>query len=204
MGQTVDDIVFDIDDAWFVDLGMDPHPPIEKELGILDRLSADIEEGKYAFSEKGLLLVKGAYEDLACDGFISYKTKILINNMAIGKYYQATPDSKPKPGYVYLAVSTHRKLYKIGNSVNPQKRIDSLRGADPSILLVCGVFSEDCRSTERMSHHYLRKYRVKREWFDLGDDADSLFLESVKGTKYVSEDCHARYSLEWQRRPCRS
>lgn len=53
--------------------------------------------------------------------------------------------------------------YKIGKSINPQKRLKGMQTGNPNCKLLCyGLgFSED------KMHHIFRKFHIKGEWFKL-------------------------------------
>lgn len=75
-----------------------------------------------------------------------------------------------KEKYTYLM--TDGRLFKIGESVNPEKRLNTLKTGNPHIQLIiygCGV-------TEKYLHDFLFRDRVILEWFDLTEEK----IENVK------------------------
>ncbi len=69
-----------------------------------------------------------------------------------------------KEKYTYLM--TDGRLFKVGQSVNPETRLKSLRTGNPHIELITygnGV-------SEKYLHEYFFRDRIALEWFDLTED----------------------------------
>lgn len=67
---------------------------------------------------------------------------------------------------------TDGRLFKIGKSINPEKRLKQLQTANPFINMVCfgnGV-------SEKYLHHLLFSDRITLEWFDLSEEK----IETIK------------------------
>ena len=71
-------------------------------------------------------------------------------------------------GYVYLILAVSTQRYKIGRSINPDRRLKTLnlQSCYPLILLEQHFF-EDSNFHERRIHRLLGEYRVHGEWFEL-------------------------------------
>ncbi len=63
----------------------------------------------------------------------------------------------------YLMKDNHTGLYKIGYSINPKKREQTLQSEKPSISLV-KIWNIDI---EKKLHDLYKNYRVRGEWFNL-------------------------------------
>lgn len=75
-----------------------------------------------------------------------------------------------KEKYTYLM--TDGRLFKIGQSVNPEGRLKTLKTGNPHIELITygnGV-------TEKYLHEFLFRDRIVLEWFDLAEDK----IENIK------------------------
>jgi hypothetical protein len=152
------------------------------------------------FSGRGVTLLEDMLNalkngDCPC---LSYKQQRLIAHILEGTWYSYNQREGHRPGYVYLAKSQVEKgsRFKIGRSMDPEKRIAALRTASPSIRLIMYVYSLDMVATETMAHDYLRAYRCIGEWFDLPEKYEehtALFLESVRMSEFVENSCRVRH-----------
>lgn len=71
----------------------------------------------------------------------------------------------PRKGYVYLAQNTKTKSYKIGFSMNPESRIQTLNSASDTkieLLFYCAGVIQD----EKKLHSKFKNYRLNSEWFE--------------------------------------
>ena len=81
-------------------------------------------------------------------------------------------------GYVYLIRATGQNLYKIGKSINPEKRVQSIIGGLPMKADVVHIaWFEDHSYAEQMFHDTFSKTRQNGEWFVL-EDKDVEFIKS--------------------------
>lgn len=82
------------------------------------------------------------------------------------RYYQA-PDRQRRhrrEGYVYFVQRGTDGPIKIGWSVNPRKRLSSLRSASAESLTLLKV-EWTSRKRERQLHELLAEHRITGEWF---------------------------------------
>lgn len=85
---------------------------------------------------------------------------------------------KPNPGYVYL-IKNNEGHYKIGKSVNPNKRIESLGVVLPfPIEAVHLVYSDRMSKLEKELHERFGDKHIAGEWFALTDE-DVNFIKSL-------------------------
>ena len=90
-------------------------------------------------------------------------------------------------GYVYLIRATGQNLYKIGKSINPEKRFQSIIGGLPMKAEVIHIaWFEDHSYAEQMFHDTFSKTRQNGEWFVL-EDEDVEFVKSL-GQNYDLQD----------------
>lgn len=90
-------------------------------------------------------------------------------------------------GYVYLIRATGQNLYKIGKSINPEKRVQSIIGGLPMKAEVIHIaWFEDHSYAEQMFHDTFSKTRQNGEWFVL-EDEDVEFVKSF-GQNYDLQD----------------
>lgn len=81
-----------------------------------------------------------------------------------------------REGWVYLIHAIGTSRYKIGRSVNPVKRYETLKGQSPYPLqVVSTTFSLDAIADEDALHRYYSKYRAHGEWFEFNCSQEALF-----------------------------
>jgi hypothetical protein len=92
--------------------------------------------------------------------------------------------AKPITSYIYVARCQNR--YKIGHSIDPEKRMLGLStGASHAIELVLAlaIATDRVRAAEKRAHGYLSKYHVAGEWFEA---PESVVLREVKRAVLVT------------------
>ena len=74
---------------------------------------------------------------------------------------------------VYVMIDKNTGYYKIGRSINPEKREKTLQSEKPTIEM---LFNHDARvKDEKELHDMFRDKRVRGEWFDLnGSDLNKI------------------------------
>jgi hypothetical protein len=74
-------------------------------------------------------------------------------------------------GYLYIIQLGETNVYKIGISVNPNRRLKELKSKSPVPLrIIYQNFGHDYESIEKYFHWVFRKKRVRGEWFELNQD----------------------------------
>jgi len=85
--------------------------------------------------------------------------------------------------FIYLLKSEENGYYKIGKSVNPDKRIKTLQTGNPEKIdlifkvKILNKFSNRIESALHSQYSYLNK---NGEWFDLSLEDELLFESNVK------------------------
>ena len=75
-----------------------------------------------------------------------------------------------REGWVYLIHAVGTRRYKIGRSVNPLARLETLKGQSPYPLQVIWTrWTFDAVEDERRAHQALAEYRVYGEWFEFDE-----------------------------------
>lgn len=69
-------------------------------------------------------------------------------------------------GFVYLISCAETNIVKIGYSLNPQRRLETLQSANPSKLTLQGAWPGTMQR-EQYIHRELRQFRISGEWFYL-------------------------------------
>lgn len=88
-------------------------------------------------------------------------------------------------GYVYIL--RYEDLYKIGQSLDPKRRLAQLQFPfDTELLLVFGV--DDRRKSEELLHHHFAEKRRKGEWFKLNKD-DLAAIEVWAKNGHIPDSC---------------
>lgn len=83
--------------------------------------------------------------------------------------------------YTYLI--SDGRYYKIGESLNPFRRLKQLRTANPFVKLI----GYTKKYSESRLHQKFNKWKIKGEWFDLPQyEVDSL-LEEIHKPKYEKQ-----------------
>lgn len=83
---------------------------------------------------------------------------------------------------VYLAYDG--RFYKIGESINPEKRVENLRKENPSIKLLHFNYGG---TKERVLHKLFKKHNVFGEWFDLSSKQVEQVKYLIDNKKLLSE-----------------
>jgi len=87
-------------------------------------------------------------------------------------------------GCVYIIQLGETDIYKIGFSIDPQKRIKQLQRKSPIPLnLLWWNFGHDYKSIEKYLHHRFREQRVQGEWFQLSTE-DILWITETYPLQY--------------------
>ena len=97
-------------------------------------------------------------------------------------------------GYIYIAYSEQSRLYKVGTSIDPRCRINTLCTGDPSIILLSSYPTHDMPLIERLVHQRLRPLRVYKEWFRLSPAMLSWLEDLLTGKPVEAPPLH----LEWR------
>lgn len=81
-----------------------------------------------------------------------------------------------QPGYVYLAWAIETPRYKIGYSVNLEKRLRNLNSgqAPYPIQMIHSFYTINMAMDEEKLHKAFRAYQVYGEWFELPSEAVEL------------------------------
>ncbi len=83
-----------------------------------------------------------------------------------------------KLGNLYLITSDEykkKKLYKIGISKDPEKRLSNLQAGSPYTLYIYDFFQVyQSRVLERAVHEHYKEHRVIKEWFFV-EDLEALY-----------------------------
>lgn len=76
-------------------------------------------------------------------------------------------DPKDSSGYIYVFSIGHDNLYKVGKSVNWERRLKSLKAANPQLKSVLNVRVKNRHDAESMVHKAIELHKVEREIFRL-------------------------------------
>lgn len=98
-----------------------------------------------------------------------------------------------RSGYVYLIRAEGTQRYKIGRSVNPIARYQSLIKQSPYPLKIIDcLWTPDCISDEKFFHEALSSYRVFGEWFEI--EPHMGWKDFTNGSKTLALDFLSLYS----------
>lgn len=82
--------------------------------------------------------------------------------------------TEPIEGWVYIMLDPQTKLYKIGLSRDPQRRLDEINRNYPPgmgrVTLTRAFYVSNPAAVERMLHDHFSQLNVEREWFALSKD----------------------------------
>jgi hypothetical protein len=90
--------------------------------------------------------------------------------------------------FVYVVKSTLRDIYKIGFSIDPEKRIQALRCANPEISLV--ALYPGAITDEKYLHRYFSEKKVSNEWFSLKKE-DLFFIRDYMQKTPINEQIYS-------------
>lgn len=98
-----------------------------------------------------------------------------VNIIRAGETYEPPPG---REGFVYVVKPAGHNVYKIGCSVDVERRLARMqRKYDFSLELVAVIYSKDYERLEAQMHRRFAKYHLIGEWFVLPDSA----IEYLKG-----------------------
>jgi hypothetical protein len=87
-------------------------------------------------------------------------------------------------GYVYLIHASGTNRYKIGRSVNPVARFETLKKQSPYPLQIIECFwTPDAIADESELHKFFKDERVHGEWFDFQDKDEASIISFVDKVK---------------------
>lgn len=92
--------------------------------------------------------------------------------------YQKKYDDRPINTYLIKSID----LYKLGQSVNPEKRFKDIKTGNPHAELLC----YGRNYTEKRLHKLFKRYRVTGEWFKLPDKAVEWLLDNMNDKHLIS------------------
>jgi hypothetical protein len=91
-----------------------------------------------------------------------------------------------KKGFCYIA-KDDSGFYKIGSTLNLDKRERALRCGNVNLLLICSYCGYDYIKLESSLHKLFKAKRIAGEWFDLSEN-DLSFIEKFCGfARYLEE-----------------
>lgn len=125
----------------------------------------------------------------------NYMTLVDPDNKARNYFVKRGYKFNGKPvktvGFVYL-VRAKNGLYKIGSSIDPEKRLNGLKTGSPDKLIIIHTIKTDSAyEAERTFHKKFEHKKVHDEWFAL-DERDVEFIRSIET---VSDDTLRLLSL---------
>lgn len=96
------------------------------------------------------------------------------------------------PGYVYLMHAVGTDMYKVGLSINPEKRAEKLDCESPHrVVLVHKILVDQMKRIEDYFHSLFRDNHVKGEWFRLDEFEVKMFcaLDGNNETELIIQVC---------------
>lgn len=82
---------------------------------------------------------------------------------------------KKNQGYIYLIHAQGTNRYKIGRSISPLSRLETLKGQSPYPLeIIKAVWTPDAIEDELILHGEFEPYRVYGEWFEFFDQPKQI------------------------------
>ena len=88
---------------------------------------------------------------------------------------------KNKEGVVYLVYDKYFKRYKVGfTQKKASERMQQIQNASGTELVLINTF-EGCRKNEKKLHEYLKKYKLKGEWYKDEKKIEVLFETFMVG-----------------------
>jgi len=115
-----------------------------------------------------------ATESMATLMYVGYATMILTEDI-LQRYHN-------NQGYVYLIHAVGTDRYKIGRSINPPVRLETLKKQSPYPLQILECFwTPDAIADEKYFHNreYLAPHRKFGEWFEVSDEEDDTLSLSL-------------------------
>jgi hypothetical protein len=94
---------------------------------------------------------------------------------------------------VYIMRNGSEPLFKVGISVDPERRRRQLQTGNPRrVKLLWSVEVPDAQKTEGVLHAYLRERgcAIRGEWFELQDDVVVMLARQLLRHKKLGADVH--------------
>ncbi len=89
------------------------------------------------------------------------------------------------PGYVYLVRQVGTAYCKIGISIRPDSRLVQIDYSVPfQVEMLHTILVPSMKESEDIWHDLFKSYRLKGEWFNLPDDAITLFCSCRGNHEY--------------------
>lgn len=101
-----------------------------------------------------------------------------MGNMTVHRMGDPPPPPAYSPGYVYLIEVVGHKVYKIGCSTNPERRLLKLQTKKSySLAIVATIYSTDYIQFESDCHRKFEHCRISHEWYAM----TAADIEAFKG-----------------------
>ena len=85
-----------------------------------------------------------------------------------------------KPGFIYLMKPKGHNVYKIGESIDPPRRLEvQSKKRDYELEIVQQIQVKDCFGIEQALHEQFSRYRLAGEWFVLPEATLLCFCDFV-------------------------
>lgn len=82
---------------------------------------------------------------------------------------------------IYLIKNTEESYYKIGVTVNPQKRLSQLQTGCPSKLVIIDTYASDMAyKVEKVFHNRYSHLKKEGEWFNFSIVEEQKFKKECK------------------------
>lgn len=156
--------------------------PIIRGLAPPTYFEYEAEDGRhYLANNSGKIITRAEWEALKdrIDSFFATNPDDEIAEVNAEKEWsyqekQTEPEPKPKPhreGYIYLIHGEGTPWYKIGQTINPLRRIRELGTQGPfKYRMITCFLVDDMDGVENFLHTHHEKARVEGEWFLLTED----------------------------------
>lgn len=115
------------------------------------------------------------------DFLVNYVTK---DKRKLYTHQEDLFDYRVPGGNVYIIQLGDTDIYKIGISIDPDKRLKQLQSKSPIPLnLLWTNFGHDYKSIEKFIHYWFKDKRVRGEWFKLSSE-DILYITETYPVQY--------------------
>jgi hypothetical protein len=112
-----------------------------------------------------------------------YKPK----NLVLERPKENKENNIKSESYQFVYIAKHDQYYKIGRTVNIEKRIAAMKTGNPIIEIIMTRRTENNIELEKYFHALFKGKQYKREWFLLNHD-DLKMLVGIFGFNYEIQD----------------
>jgi len=117
----------------------------------------------------------------------TYNIDLGVNKETNDYYNQDNEYKSNSNGFVYIIKDTITNIYKIGKTIDLEKRLKTLRCGNPKITLIASLQHKYYSAIELELHKKYKRKRLSGEWFDLTEKEVLCIIESYSFNLHLKQ-----------------